>query len=320
MQLVAQREVHRPVVRSERERVQVVRRVDARTGVAVLPPGAADGGRSSRSIVNGMPGALEVDRRADPGHAGADDEHLEPVRHVDRLDVRLAVQADLGRLIISPYSSGTSSPIATPSISTSIAGDGSGMATGRPSRQARMASSAASRISCWRARAARRCRCRPCPRAGRAVRLLQPLRLAGELHEHHQQRGDVGDGDRLGEGVVGRVRRGHGSERTQRGSGRRCRNVASSGWWVSRPCRSSSRELRSTSLNGFVGVEARLAGQAEDALADAVALHLVGAGGDGDLTAVEVVDGRLLGVVVALRPGQRLAAADLQREAGPDRA
>ena len=95
VQLVAQREVHRPVVRSERERVQVVRRVHAGTGVAVLPPRAADGGvlldHGERDA-----GALEVDRRADPGDAGADDEHLEPVGHVDRFDVRHVVQADLG--------------------------------------------------------------------------------------------------------------------------------------------------------------------------------------------------------------------------------
>ncbi len=95
VQLVAQREVHRPVVRSERERVQVVRRVHARTGVAVLPPRAADG-RVLLDHGERDAGALEVDRGADPRHARADDEHLEPVGHVDRLDIRLVVQADLG--------------------------------------------------------------------------------------------------------------------------------------------------------------------------------------------------------------------------------
>src|SRR4051794_30564084 len=48
-------------------------------------------------------------------------------------------------------------------------------------------------------------------------------------------------------------------------------------------------------------VEARLARQAEHPLADAVALHLVGAGGDGDLATVEVVERLAPGHVVARR-------------------
>jgi hypothetical protein len=59
VQLVAQREVHRPVVGQERVRVQVVRRVDSGAGIVVLPPRAADG------LV------LLDDRERDPGEAQA---------------------------------------------------------------------------------------------------------------------------------------------------------------------------------------------------------------------------------------------------------
>src|SRR4051812_48095971 len=66
-------------------------------------------------------------------------------------------------------------------------------------------------------------------------------------------------------------------------------------------------------------VETRLTRQAQDAFADAVALHLVRAGGDSDDAAVEVVQRRLLALLVALGPRQRRAPAHFETEAGPDR-
>ena len=84
-----------------------------------------------------------------------------------------------------------------------------GMATGRPARQARIASSAASRISAWISSGSRPVSLSPRPRTWpRAVRGLEPVHLPGELHEHHQQHRNVGHRDRLGQpaGVIVVVR------------------------------------------------------------------------------------------------------------------
>src|SRR5580700_2614472 len=70
---------------------------------------------------------------------------------------------------------------------------------------------------------------------------------------------------------------------------------------------------------GLPGVEGRFPGKAEHPLADAVALHLVGAGGDGDHAPIQVVEGRFVGSVVAGPPRQRLGAADLDGDPRPDR-
>src|SRR5690242_15103111 len=69
----------------------------------------------------------------------------------------------------------------------------------------------------------------------------------------------------------------------------------------------------------FRRVEAWLARQPEHALADAVALHLVGAGGDRDHASIEIVDGGLAGIVVTLRPCQRLGSAYFEGKPSPDR-
>src|SRR3984885_5597338 len=69
---------------------------------------------------------------------------------------------------------------------------------------------------------------------------------------------------------------------------------------------------------GLVRVGARLAGQAEDPLADDVALDLVAAAGDRHDPAVEEVHrGRVTWVAVG--PGDAPAARDLHRRRGPQR-
>ena len=199
MQLVAQREVHRPVVGGERERVEVVRRVDAGARVAVVPPGAADGG-VLLEIDERDAGLLQVDRRAQARHAGADDEHLEALGHVERLASTRCGCRPSCAAIIGPYSGGTCSPIAQLSISTSSVGRRLGDGDRRPARHARMASSAASRISCWTGSGSPPVSLSPMPRrASGRYGSLQPAPLAGQLHQHHQQRRDVGDRDGLGE-------------------------------------------------------------------------------------------------------------------------
>ena len=74
------------------------------------------------------------------------------------------------------------------------------MATGRPPCQARMASSGgvADLLLHGLGQPAAVVVAHARGRAGR-YGSSQPVRLAGELHEHHQQRRDVGDGDRLAE-------------------------------------------------------------------------------------------------------------------------
>ena len=82
---VLAREVLRPVVGCERVRVGVVRAVHAAARISVLEPGAAD----VRVLVDdgvADAGLLELDRREETGHAGADHEDVELaplcVRHV----------------------------------------------------------------------------------------------------------------------------------------------------------------------------------------------------------------------------------------------
>lgn len=73
LDLALQGEVARPVVLGERVRVDVVGGVHARAGVAVLVPGAADFGvLLDHDIRNAR--ALQADRGAQAGHAGADDQ------------------------------------------------------------------------------------------------------------------------------------------------------------------------------------------------------------------------------------------------------
>ena len=173
VQLVAQGEVHRPVVGRERERVEVVGRVDAGARVAVLPPGAAHGGRSSRSIGEGDASLLEVHRRADAGHAAADDQHLGSPSGTSTAARRRPGRGGgrTGRRSSRRTRRGPARPSRTPSISTSSAGDGSGSRPARRRAKRRMASSAASRISCWTASGSPPVSLSPMPRwRGRAVR------------------------------------------------------------------------------------------------------------------------------------------------------
>src|ERR1700678_486943 len=69
---------------------------------------------------------------------------------------------------------------------------------------------------------------------------------------------------------------------------------------------------------GLVGVCARLAGQAEDPLADDVALDLVAAAGDRHDPAVEEVQRRRL-AWLAVGPGDAPTSGDLHRRRRPQR-
>ena len=60
--------------RRERERVELARDVAGRAGVGVVAPGAADVGALLDDDEVGLAVLLELDRGAEAGEAGADDE------------------------------------------------------------------------------------------------------------------------------------------------------------------------------------------------------------------------------------------------------
>ena len=199
VQLVAQREVLRPVVGRERERVEVVRRVDPGARVVVVPPGAAH-----RLVLlddrEGDAQLLEVHGRADARDAAADDQHPEALRHVEAALVLVGeVQAELRRHHVAVLAGHRFAHGARQHLDEQLGrglGDRHGPA-GPPGQDGLERGlpdllldvlGEAGVVVVAHAAAARR-----------PVGRLQPAVLAGHLEQHHQQRRDVGDRHRLGE-------------------------------------------------------------------------------------------------------------------------
>ena len=201
MQLIAQAEVHLPVMRGERVRVQVVRGVHAGTGIAVLPPDPADRAVALDDLV-GHTGLLEIDGGAQPRSTCTDHQHLEAGRNLDGVVVQELGEPELGgresavlvghvlahggaehpgdervvglgnchRAAVTPCRNGFQRRLAY--LLLVLGGEAAGVVV---------------------------------TQAGLAlgpVRLIQPMQLAGHLDQHHQQRRDVRHRDCCGERLV----------------------------------------------------------------------------------------------------------------------
>ena len=149
-------------------------------------------------------GVTQADRRGDPRHPGADDQHVEAVgNRPDRFGRDRGLQrTQLGGEHRAVLLSDLLAHHHREQLDEQL-GWRSGSATSPVSRQRRIASNAAARTSCWISAS------RPpsgvlaeSAVARRQIRSPHPAPIPGELHQRGQQHGHIGALQRLPESVV----------------------------------------------------------------------------------------------------------------------
>ncbi len=200
-QLVAEAEVVLPVVRSERERVEVIWRVDTCTGIAVLQPDTANG-RVTFDHLEWDTGHLQIDGGAQAGYTGADDEHLEPIGN----GVGLVVE----EFSLSELGGGELAVLARHVLAHRDAehpdqhflrGLGDGVGAPGPPGQDRLGGCGPDLALVFLGEPAGVVVAQA-GLAPRGVRLFDPAGFAGHLDQHHQQGRNVGGLDGVGEQLL----------------------------------------------------------------------------------------------------------------------
>ena len=212
VQLFAQTEVHLPVVRSERIRIEVIRCVHAGARISVLPPDATDGAVALDHLV-GHTGLLEVDRGAQPRCARTDHQHLEAGRHVDGVVAQELGEAELGRsecAVLVGYV--LSHCRAQHPHNQGIVGLGDRHRAAVAPRGHRLERRFAHFLLVFGRQAAAVVVTETGLPLGE-VRGLEPMQLARHLHQHHQQRRDVRNSHCRREGLVVHIRSASGRRR-----------------------------------------------------------------------------------------------------------
>ena len=195
-QFIAQTEVLLPVIGGERERVEMVGGVDAGAGIAVLQPHATDRGVSLAHLEVDA-GHLQVDGGTKAGDSSSDDQNLEVfgqsvrlvIEELDQPHLGCGELAVFGRHVLAHRDAEHANeqfvvgvrqrhgPAGLPRLDRLERGLAHlVLVCGQQATGVVVAHAALSL---------------------RVIGSLQPVGLPRQLNQHHQQRGNVGDGDRL---------------------------------------------------------------------------------------------------------------------------
>ncbi|MNV09516.1 hypothetical protein D3C71_1000100 [compost metagenome] len=198
LDLALQGEVARPVVLGERVRIDVVGRIDAGARIAVFVPGAAHLGVLLDQNVRDAC-ALQAYGRTQASHARADDQYAVSLRHGERVAL---LQREVG---IQAQPAGDHRPIGVGDIFADAGLEhGDQLFVRGGGKRRRLALPRADDGGVGRLadlvlhifRQTARVIVLQAPDARALVALGQPMRVAGQVDQHHEQGGDVGAAQR----------------------------------------------------------------------------------------------------------------------------